>query len=82
MKKRIILRTSDAWSTSHLSQQTSKAAYYIVDCQILCIDSFIKRNVNANSKRLWPYCGMHDEAVCSGDVSCQNLLLHVLSNVN
>ena len=46
------------------------------------IDLFIKRNVNANSKRFWPNCGMHDEAVCSGDVSCQNLLLHVLSNVN
>ena len=34
-EKKIILRTSDAWSMSHLSQRTSKPAYYIVDCQIL-----------------------------------------------
>ena len=34
MKKRIILGTSDAWSPSRLLQQTSKPAYYIVDCQI------------------------------------------------
>jgi hypothetical protein len=34
-EKRMILGTSDAWSTSHLSQQTSKPAYYIVDCRIL-----------------------------------------------
>ena len=33
-EKKIILGTSDAWSTSHLSQRTSKPAYYIVDCQI------------------------------------------------
>ena len=33
MKKKI-LGTSDAWSTSHLSQQTSQPVYYIVDCQI------------------------------------------------
>ena len=32
--KRIILGTSDAWSTSHLSQWTSEPAYYIVDCRI------------------------------------------------
>ena len=29
--KKIMLGTSDAWSTSHLSQQTRKPAYYIVD---------------------------------------------------
>ena len=34
-KKNIILGTSDAWSTSHLSQQTSEPAYYIVDCRIV-----------------------------------------------
>ena len=34
-EKKKILGTSDTWSTSHLSQQTSKPAYYIVDCQIL-----------------------------------------------
>ena len=33
--KKIMLRTSDAWSTSHLSQQPSKPAYHIVDCRIL-----------------------------------------------
>jgi hypothetical protein len=33
MKKKI-LGTSDAWSTSHLSQGTSKPAYYILDCRI------------------------------------------------
>ena len=30
-KKRKMLGKLDAWSTSHLSQPTSKAAYYIVD---------------------------------------------------
>ena len=29
-----MLGSSDAWSPSHLSQQTSKTAYYIVDCRI------------------------------------------------
>ena len=32
--KKMILGTSDAWSTSHLSQQTSKPEYYILDCRI------------------------------------------------
>ena len=32
--KKIMLGTSDDWSTSHLSQQTSEPAYYIVDCRI------------------------------------------------
>ena len=32
--KKIILGTSDACSTSHLSQRTSKPAYYIADCRI------------------------------------------------
>ena len=35
-EKMIILETSDAWSMSRLSQQTSEPAYYIVDCRILC----------------------------------------------
>ena len=30
----MIFGRSDAWSTSHLSQQTSQPAYYIVDCRI------------------------------------------------
>ena len=30
-EKKIILGTSDAWSTSHLSNRPSKPAYYIVD---------------------------------------------------
>ena len=30
-----MLGTSDAWSTSHLSQRTSKPAYYILDWWIL-----------------------------------------------
>ena len=29
-----MLGTSDAWSTSHLSKQTSEPAYYVVDCRI------------------------------------------------
>ena len=33
-EKRIILGTSDTWSTSHLSQQTREPAYYILDCWI------------------------------------------------
>ena len=32
--KKIILGTSDAWSTSHLSHQPSEPAYYIVDWRI------------------------------------------------
>ena len=32
--KKIILGTSDAQSKSHLSQQSSKPAYYIADCWI------------------------------------------------
>ena len=59
----------------------SEALIQIIS-QAICIESFMNNNVNANSKKNWPNCGMHDEAVCSGDVSCQNLLLHVLSNVN
>ena len=35
--EKIILGTSDPWSSSHLSQQTSKPAYYIVDCRILTL---------------------------------------------
>ena len=34
--KIIMLGTSDGWSTSHLSQHPSKAAYYIVDCHQSC----------------------------------------------
>ena len=33
--KKIMLGTPDAWSTSHLSQRTSKPTYHIVDCRIL-----------------------------------------------
>ena len=33
-EKIIILGASDAWPTSHLSQQTSEPLYYIVDCRI------------------------------------------------
>ena len=33
--KKIMFGTSDAWSTSHSSQRTSKPAYSIVDCRIL-----------------------------------------------
>ena len=33
--KKKMLGTSDTWSTSHLSQETSKQVYYIVDCRIL-----------------------------------------------
>ena len=40
MKKRIKLGTSDAWSTSHLFQQTSEPVYYIADCRILFVIPF------------------------------------------
>ena len=33
-EKKVILGTSDAWSTSCLSHQVSEPAYYIVDCRI------------------------------------------------
>ena len=39
-----MLGTSDAWSTSHLSWQTSKPVYYIVDCRILKMDRFASRS--------------------------------------
>ena len=40
-----MLGTSDAWSTCHLSQRTSKQAYYIVDCQIF---GFSEQDVSVN----------------------------------
>ena len=47
MKKKIILGTLDTWSMSHLSQGTSKPAYYIVDCRILNLQ---ERNLNTDWK--------------------------------
>ena len=47
-----MLWTSDAWSTSHLSQQTSEPAYYIVDCRIFSFRgnySFLNLETVANS---------------------------------
>ena len=38
MKKNKKLGTSDAWSTSHLSQRNSKPVYYIVECRISGLD--------------------------------------------
>ena len=35
-----MLGTSDAWSTIHLSQQTSELAYYILDWRILDVYMF------------------------------------------
>ena len=35
--KKIMLGTSDAWSTCRLSKWTSKLAYYIVDCRIFSV---------------------------------------------
>ena len=36
-EKKIMLGTSDAWSTSHLSQHPSEPVYYIVDCRIFTL---------------------------------------------
>ena len=36
-ERKIILGSSDAWSTSNLSQQTSEPVYYIVDCRIFSL---------------------------------------------
>ena len=33
-ERKLILGTSDAWSTSRLSHQTNNPAYYIEDCRI------------------------------------------------
>ena len=44
--RKIMLGTSDAWSTSHLSQQPSKPAYYIVDCWTF---GSISRTANQNT---------------------------------
>ena len=38
-EKRIIFGTSDTWLMSHLSQRTSKPAYYTVDCRIFEVNS-------------------------------------------
>ena len=37
MKNKIILGTSDTWTTSGLSHRPSEPAYYIVDCRILAL---------------------------------------------
>jgi hypothetical protein len=44
-----MLGTSDAWLTSHLSQQTSKPAYYVVDCRISYLWSLLCKHI---------YCGL------------------------
>ena len=41
--KKIMLGTSDAWSTTHMSHRTSEPAYYIVDCQISRLDLWLKK---------------------------------------
>ena len=46
--KKNILGTSDAWSTSHLSQRTSKPVYYIVNCWI----STVRRNYSSDREKL------------------------------
>ena len=38
-----MLGTSDAWSTSHLSQQPNEPAYCIVDCRILGLSIVVRR---------------------------------------
>ena len=40
-ENKIILGTSDTWWMSHLSQQTSKPAYDLVDCWILKVRSYL-----------------------------------------
>ena len=35
--EKIMLGTSDAWLTSHSSQQPSKPEYYILDCWIFAV---------------------------------------------
>ena len=40
-----MLGTSDAWSTSHVSKQTIKPAYYIVDCWISNLNLFIVETI-------------------------------------
>ena len=66
----IILGTSDAWSTGHLSHRTSKPAYYIVDCRIYILILlqiylvslyFIFLSLRLHLTHLWtdkefPYC--------------------------
>ena len=60
MKKKILLGTSDAWSTRHLSQQPSKPTYYIVDCWIYnlphFLDSmFIRHKLMTKVLSNWPW---------------------------
>ena len=50
MKK--ILWISDAWSTSHLSHQPSKPAYYIVDWQIFAVSFLLRRIGGLSSERV------------------------------
>ena len=48
--KKIMLGKSDPWSTSHLSQRTSKAGYYIVDCRTSSLCLALIRNSMTNHK--------------------------------
>ena len=61
-----MLGTSDAWSTSRLTKQTSKPAYYIVDCQIFGFKQAhaFKTSVGSHDlfqaeKRVWLYLVYH-----------------------
>ena len=75
-----MLGTSDAWSMSRSSQQTSDPAYYIEDCRILY--------VIASSDIFSPYCIPHinqETAVTNRPVLhciCSALCSTILPNAN
>ena len=53
--EKIMLGTSDAWSTSHLSHRSSEPAYYIVDCRILIWLRCLYKNLNSLIWQGWQY---------------------------
>ena len=72
-----MLGTSGAWSTSHLSQRTSKPAYYIVDCQIFNNKKEVKNRTTAFSYYfVWCFSKIASLTLCTMDLlskrPCQN----------
>ena len=56
MKRKIMLGTSDAWSTNRLSHWPSETAYYIVDWRISTPWGFVERDKTAATKIISTHC--------------------------
>ena len=75
LMKKIMLGTSDAWSTTRLSRRPSEPAYYIVDCQIF--NAFLCCNNSLFLQMTLPnYCNVQLQAEKQSTIrqatSCQN----------